>query len=56
MLEDMVGPGEAREMPLDVHMEDSSVADKNFSISCELGLSYPSLLAMMRREVDIPCL
>jgi hypothetical protein len=48
MLEDMVGPGEARAIQLD-RMEQALTGDRNFSISCELGVLYPSLRVMMNR-------
>jgi hypothetical protein len=48
MLEDMVGQGEARAIQLDrIRMEQALTGDRNFSISCELGVLYPSLRAMM---------
>ncbi len=48
MLEDMIGPGEARTIQLDrTLMEQALIGDRNFSISCELP--YPSLRAMMNR-------
>jgi hypothetical protein len=47
----MVGPDEARELQLDrTRMAKALTGDRNFSISCELGVQYPSLLAMMNRE------
>jgi hypothetical protein len=50
MLEDMVGPGEARAIRLDrTRMEQALTGDRIFSISCELGVLYPSLRAMMNR-------
>ena len=51
LLEDMVGPGEASTIQLDRNrMEKALTGDRNFSISCESGVSYPSLRAMMNRE------
>ncbi len=50
MLEDMVGPGEARAIQLDrTRMEQALAGDRIFSISCELGVRNPSLRAMMNR-------
>ena len=47
----MVGPGEARAIQMDrTRMEKALAGDRNFSISCELGVRYPSLRAMMNRE------
>jgi hypothetical protein len=51
LLEDMVGPGEAREFQLDqTRMAKALTGDRNFSISCELGVHYPTLLAMINRK------
>jgi hypothetical protein len=51
LLEDMVGPREARQLLLDrSRMEKTLTDDRIFSISCELGVLYPSLRAMMNRE------
>jgi hypothetical protein len=37
-------------------MEKALTADRNFSISCELGVCYPSLLAMMnRKDLHLRC-
>ena len=48
LLEDM---GEARAIQMDrTRMEKALTGDRNFSISCELGVCYPSLRAMMNRE------
>ncbi len=48
----MVGPGEARELHLDrTRMAKALTGDRNFSISCELGVCYPTLRARMNREV-----
>jgi hypothetical protein len=57
MLEDMVGPGEARAIQLDrTRMEQALTGDRNFSISCELGVRYPSLRAMMNRtDLHLRC-
>jgi hypothetical protein len=47
LLEDMVGPGEAREFLLDrTRMAKALTGDRNFSIFCEMGVRYPTLLAM----------
>ncbi len=44
----MVGPGEARAIQLDrTRMEQALTGDRKFSISCQLGVRYPSLRAMM---------
>ena len=51
LLEDLVGPGEARAIHMNqARMEKALTGDRNFSISCELGVRYPSLRAMMNRE------
>ncbi len=51
LLEAMVGPGEARELQLDrTRMAQALTSDRIFSISCELGVRYPTLLAMINRE------
>ena len=51
LLEDMVGPGEAREIQMErTRMEKALTGDRNFSIACELGVRYPSLRAMINRE------
>jgi hypothetical protein len=51
LLEDMVGPGEARDLQLDrTRMAKALTGDRNFSISCELGVRYPTLRAMINRE------
>ena len=51
LLEDMVGPGEARAIQMErTRMEKALTGDRNFSISCELGVRYPSLRAMINRE------
>ena len=51
LLEDMVGQGEARAIQLDrTRMEKALTGDRIFSISCELGVHYPSLQAMMNQE------
>ncbi len=51
LLEDMIGPGEARELQLDrTQMAKALTDDRNFSISCELGVSYPTLRAMVNWE------
>jgi hypothetical protein len=51
LLEDLVGPGEARELQLDrTRMAKALTGDRNFSISCESGVCYPLLLAMINRE------
>ena len=51
LLEDMIGPGEARNMQMEkTRMEKALTGDMNFSISCELGVRYPSLRAMINRE------
>ncbi len=42
LLEDMVGPGEARELQLDRTQMAALTGDRNFSISCELGVRYPA--------------
>jgi hypothetical protein len=57
MLEDMVGPGEAHAIQLDrTRMEQALTGDRNFSISCELGVRYPSLRAMMNRtDLHLRC-
>ena len=50
LLEDMVGPGEARDLQLDrTRMAKALTGDRNFSISCELGVRYPTLRAMINR-------
>ena len=57
MLEDMIVPGEARAIQLDrTRMEQALTGDRNFSISCELGVRYPSLRAMMNRtDLHLRC-
>jgi len=51
LLEDMVGPGEARDLQLDrTRMAKALTGDRNFSIPCELGVRYPTLRAMINRE------
>ncbi len=51
LLEDMIGPGEARANQMDrTRMENALTGDRNSSISCELGVRYLFLLAMMNRE------
>jgi hypothetical protein len=51
LLEAMVGPGEAHELQLDrTPMAKALTSDSNFSISSELGLRYPTLLAMINSE------
>jgi hypothetical protein len=57
MLEDMVGPGEARAIQLDrTRMAQALTGDRIFSISCELGVRYPSLRAMMNRaDLHLRC-
>jgi hypothetical protein len=51
LLEDMVGPGEARDLQLDrTRMAKALTGDRNFSISCEWGVCYPTLRAMINRE------
>ena len=51
LLEDMVGPGEARAIQMDrTRIQNALTGDRNFSISCELGVCYPSLRAMLNRE------
>jgi hypothetical protein len=57
MLEDMIGPGEARAIQLDrTRMEQALTGNRNFSISCELGVRYPSLRAMMNRaDLHLRC-
>ncbi len=51
LLEDMVGPGEASRLQSDrSRMEKALTGDRNFSISCELGVRYLSLRAMMNRD------
>ncbi len=51
LLEDMVGPGEASKLQLDQYlMAKALTGDRNFSISCKLGVCYPTLWAMMNRE------
>ena len=57
MLEDMVGPGEARAIQLDrTRMEQALTGDRKFSISCESGVRYPSHRAMMNRtDLHLRC-
>ncbi len=51
LLEDMIGPGGARNIQMEkTRMENALTGDRNFSISYELGVQYPSLLAMMNRK------
>ncbi len=51
LLEDMVGSGEAHKLQLDrTRMAKVLTGDRIFSISYELGVSFPTLLAMMNRE------
>ncbi len=51
LLEDLIGPGEARTIQMDkTQMEKALTGDRNFSISCKSGVLYPSLLATMNRE------
>jgi len=51
LLEDMVGPGGAHNIQMEkTRMEKALTGDRNFSISCELGVRYPSLRAMINRE------
>ncbi len=46
-----VGPGEAHEIQLDrTQMAKALTGDRCFSISCKLGVHYPTLLAMMNQE------
>jgi hypothetical protein len=49
----MVGPGEACLLQLDrSRMEKALTGDRNFSISCELGVRYPSLRSIMMMNRD----
>ena len=56
MLEDMIDDSSAGSRPMEMDqekMEKALTSDRNFSISCELGvrlLRYPTLRAMLNRE------
>ena len=53
MLEDMIDDSRAGSRPIDMDQEKIEKAltgDRNFSISCELGVRYPTLKAMLNRE------
>ena len=53
MLEDMldVNESDARKLALNHDkIEQALTGDRNFSISCELGVRYPMLKAMLHRE------
>ena len=55
MLEDMLdsdgNDGESRALEMDqAKIEKALNGDRNFSISCELGVRYPTLKAMLNRE------
>ena len=53
MLEDMldVNQSDARKLAIDHDkIEQALTGDRNFSISCELGVRYPMLKAMLNRE------
>ena len=53
MLEDMLdgNDGESRALEMDqAKIEQALNGDRNFSISCELGVRYPTLKAMLNRE------
>ena len=53
MLEDMIDDSSAGSRPMEMDqekMEKALTSDRNFSISCELGVCYPTLGAMLNRE------
>ena len=53
MLEDMIDDTRTESRPIEMEMDKIEKAlngDRNFSISCELGLRYPALKAMLNRE------
>ena len=53
MLEDMIDDSSAGSRPMEMDqekMEKALTSDRNFSISCELGVRYPNLRAMLNRE------
>ena len=51
MLEDMLDDSESRPIAMDqAKIEQALNGDRNFSISCELGVRYPTLKAMLNRE------
>ena len=53
MLEDMFDDSSTGSRPIDLDQEKIEKAwtgDRNFSISCELGVHSPTLKAMMNRE------
>jgi hypothetical protein len=46
-----VNESDPRTLPIDHDkIEQSSTGDRNFSTSCELGVRYPMLKAMLNRE------
>ena len=54
MLEDMLDDSESRPIAMDqAKIEQALNGDRNFSISCELGVRYPTLKAMLNQE-DLP--
>ena len=53
MLEDMLDGNDCESRPLELDqakIEQALNGDRNFSISCELGVRYPTLMAMLNRE------
>jgi hypothetical protein len=51
MLEDMLDDSESRPIAMDqAKIEQALNGDRNFSISCELGVRYPTLKAMLNHE------
>ena len=51
MLEDMLDDSESRPIAMDqAKIEQALYGDRNFSISCELGVRYPTLKAMLNHE------
>ena len=53
MLEDMLDDNNYASRPLELDqakIEQSLTSDRNFSISCELGVRYPTLKAMLNRD------
>ncbi len=56
MLEDLVDTSDCEARPLALgqdKIEKALHGDRNFSISCELGVLYPTMMVMLNRE-DLP--
>ena len=53
MLEDIIDDSSAGSLPMEMNqekMEKALTSDRNFSISCELGVHYPTLRAILNSE------